>query len=479
MDEPLDAAVVDTTLLTFADGSPGAIDDGAVGIAGDEIAYVGPSDGLDDGRAGTVIDGTGLVTMPGLVDAHAHNRHTLLRGGAQDLPEIEWMNRGLGPLSAAATPEDRRAGARLGVLESVLAGATTVCEYAAEVGDLIEAAHRPLGVRTVAVETINEVREDRSDLGPRELYAFDRERGRAALDRANALADRVADDPLVTPMYGPQALDMISPDLLETVAADARERGARIHMHVAQGEREAIQIEERYGADETTVSALDELGLLGPELVAAHCHGTTGPERERLVEAGANMVGCPSSIAAIDGIVPPMADYRARGGTVGLGTDQAPGPGHHEMLRETRTAAVLSKTDAADPTAMPSWAALALATVGGARALGIDDRVGTLETGTAADLITVDLTAPATAPAVERPFHTAIPNLVHAATGREVRDVFVAGERVVADGGLRTADADAIVAEARERAVDLFDRASEDWRAAGSELVEHADAGRL
>jgi 5-methylthioadenosine/S-adenosylhomocysteine deaminase len=347
------------------------------------------------------------------------------------------------------------------------------------VGDLIEAAHRPLGVRTVAVETINEVREDRSDLGPRELYEFDRERGRAALDRANALADRLGDDPLVTPMYGPQALDMISPDLLETVAADARERDARVHMHVAQGEREAIQIEERYGADETTVSALDDLGLLGPDLVAAHCHGTTGSERERLVEAGANMVGCPSSIAAIDGIVPPMADYRARGGTVGLGTDQAPGPGHHEMLRETRTAAVLSKTDAADPTAMPSWAALALATVGGARALGIDDRVGSLETGTAADLITVDLTAPATAPAVERPFHTAIPNLVHAATGREVRDVFVAGERVVADGGLRTADADAIVAEARERAVDLFDRASEDWRAAGSELVEHADAGRL
>jgi len=250
-------------------------------------------------------------------------------------------------------------------------------------------------------------------------------------------------------------------------------------MHVAQGEREAIQIEERYGAAETTVSVLDDVGLLGSDLLAAHCHGTTPAERERMVEAGARMVGCPSSIGAIDGIVPPMAHYAALGGTVGLGTDQAPGPGHHDMFRETRTAAILSKTDATDPTAMPAWEALALATVGGARALGIDDRVGTLEVGKQADVITVDTTAPAVAPTVDRPFHTAVPNLVYSATGREVRDVFVAGERVVADREFLPADADAIVAEAQTRATALFERAADDWRAAGSELVDHVDAGRL
>jgi 5-methylthioadenosine/S-adenosylhomocysteine deaminase len=475
----VDAAIVDTTLLTFADGSTGVVEDGAVGIAGDELAYVGPSDEFDPGDADEVIDGSELATLPGLVNAHMHTRHTLLRGGAQDLPEIEWMNRGLGPFSAATTPEDRVAGARLGVLEALLAGATTFGEYAGEVGDLVESVYRPFGARVVAIETINEVREDRSDLGPRELYAFDREKGERALERANALFDEFGDDPLVTPMYGPQALDMISPELLERVHDAARERDARVHMHVAQGEREAIQIEERYGAEETTVSALDDLGLLGPDLVAAHCHGTTPAERERLVEAGASMVGCPSSIAAIDGIVPPMAHYAELGGTVGVGTDQAPGPGHHDIFRETRTAAVLSKTDATDPTAMPSWRALELATVGGARALGVADRVGSLEEGTAADVVTVDLSAPSVAPTVDRPFHTVVPNLVHSTTGREVRDVFVAGERVVADREFLPADADEIVAEARERATALFERAADDWRAADSELVDHVDAGRL
>jgi 5-methylthioadenosine/S-adenosylhomocysteine deaminase len=475
----MDTAIVDTTLLTFADGSPGVVEDGAVAIAGDELAYVGSVEGFDPGGAEKVIDGSGLVTMPGLVDAHVHSKHTLLRGGAQDVPEIEWMNRALGPLSAAATPEDRAAGARLGVLEATLAGATTIGEYADHVGDLVEAVYRPFGTRVAAIETINEVREDRSDLGPRDLYEFDRDRGAGALSRANALFEDYGDDPLVEPMYGPQALDMISPDLLERVHDAARERDALVHMHVAQGEREAIQIEERYGAEETTVSVLEDLGLLGPDLLAAHCHGTTPGERERMVDAGARMVGCPSSIAAIDGIVPPMAHYVDLGGTVGLGTDQAPGPGHHDTFRETRTAAVLSKTDATDPTAMPAWEALSLATVGGARALGIEDRVGTLEVGKAADVITVDTTAPAVAPTVDRPFHTVVPNLVHSATGREVRDVFVAGERVVAEGEFLPADADAIVAEARERATDLFERAADDWRAAGSELVDHADAGRL
>ena len=475
----MDTAIVDATVLTFADGSPGIIENGAVGIDGDEIGYVGPAAEFDPADAETVIDGSGLVAMPGLVDAHVHSKHTLLRGGAQDVPEIEWMNRGLGPLAAESDADDRVAGARLGVLEATLAGATTVGEYADHVGDLVESVYTPFGTRVVAIETINEVREDRSDLGPRELYEFDRDRGERAFRRANALFDDFGDDPLVTPMYGPQALDMISPGLLEQIHEAARERDAGVHMHVAQGEREAIQIEERYGAAETTVSVLDDIGLLGSDLLAAHCHGTTPAERERMVEAGARMVGCPSSIGSIDGIVPPMAHYADLGGTVGLGTDQAPGPGHHDMFRETRTAAILSKTDATDPTAMPAWEALALATIGGARALGIDDRVGTLEVGKQADVITVDTTAPAVAPTVDRPFHTAVPNLVYSATGREVRDVFVAGERVVADREFLPADADAIVAEAQDRATALFERAADDWRAAGSELVDHVDAGRL
>lgn len=473
----MDVLVAGGTLLTMRGDRLGIVDDGAVAVDGDRIAFVGPADESPD--ADRVVDATGCVVLPGLVNAHAHTAPTLLRGGAQDVPEIEWMNRALGPLASRLTPEDRVLGARLGAMEAVRAGATTVCEYADHVGRLVEEVYRPLGVHCVAVETVNEVPDDRADLGPREPYPFDRERGRAALDRADALHDAFGDDPLITPGYGPQALDMVSLDRLEAVFDRAAARGSRVHMHVAQGERERLQIRERYGTDASTVSVLDEAGALSESLVAVHCHGATPAERSRLVEAGASMVGCSSSIAAIDGVVPPVAEYREAGGTVGLGTDQAPGPGHHDVLREARTAATLSKVDATDPTALPAWVALRLVTVEGARALGVADEVGTLAAGTRADLAVVDLADLGTAPTVRRPLHTAVPNLVYAAGSRHVRDVFVAGEAVVRDGEFVDADPDAVIAAADRRAREVFEDATEDWRRAGSTLVDRVDEGWL
>jgi len=474
----MDTLIRGTTLLTFRDEALGVVEDGALGIADGEIAYVGPADGVET-SADAELEGSGTVTMPGLVNAHAHTRHTLLRGGAQDVPEIEWMNRALGPLAAHMTDEDEVVGARLGVLEAVRGGVTTIGEYAGEVGRLVEEVYRPLGVRAVAIETINEVPDDRADLGPRDLYPFDRERGEAALDRAEALFDRYGDDPLVEPAYGPQALDMVSPELLGEICDRARERDRDVHMHVAQGERERLQIEERYGDGETTVSVLDDHGVVDDFLVAVHCHGTTPAERERLVDGGARMLACPSSIGMIDGEVPPVADYVERGGVAGVGTDQAPGPGHHDLLREARTASLLSKVERGDPTALPAWRTLRLATVEGAKALGIADEVGTLEEGTAADVVTVDVDALGVAPTVSEPLHTAVPNLVHSTTGREVRDAFVAGEPILRDGEFVDVDPEAVVADAKERAERVFADAEDDWRAADSELVARAEEGWL
>ncbi|NHX35350.1 MULTISPECIES: amidohydrolase family protein [Halolamina] len=476
----MDTFVTGGTLLTMRDDRLGIVDSGALAVTDGRLSYVGPAaEAPAPSDADEVVDAEGSVVMPGLVNAHTHMAHTLLRGGAQDVPEIEWMNRALGPLSAHADEHDRVAGTRLGVLEAVRGGATTICEYASEVETLVEEVYQPLGVDVVAVETINEVPEERDDLGPRELYPFDREQGERALARADRLFEQFGDDPLVTPAYGPQALDMVSPDLLRTVQALAHERGAKLHLHTAQGEREAIQIEERYGADESTVSVLEELGIVEDSLVAVHCHGATPAEREQLAAGGAAMLGCPSSISAIDGIVPPVAEFREYGAPVGIGTDQAPGPGHHSMFREARTAATLSKVEHTDPTALTAPEALRLATVGGAAALGIADEVGTLEAGTRADFVVVETDRLSTAPAVESPLHTAVPNLVYSTTGREVRDVFVAGEAVLRDGAFVDADPEAAVAEATERARALYERASGDWRAADSALVDAVDGGWL
>ena len=475
----MDLFVTGATLLTMRGERVGIVDSGALAVEGDRLSYVGPEVDAPDPGDAELLDAGGCVVMPGLVNAHAHTSHTLLRGAAQDVPEIEWMNRALGPLSARADEEDRIAGCRLGVLEAVRGGATTIGEYAGEVGTLVEDVYQPLGVGVVAIETINEVPDDRSDLGPRELYPFEREQGEAALARADALFEAYGDNPLVTPAYGPQALDMVSPGLLEAVHAHATERDAKIHLHTAQGEREAIQIEERYGADESTVSVLSELGLVDDSLVAVHCHGATPEERERLADGGAAMLGCPSSIAAIDGIVPPVAAFRDYGAAVGIGTDQAPGPGHHSMFREARTAATLSKVEHADPTALPAWAALRMATVGGARALGIADEVGTLVEGSRADFIVVETERLSLAPVVDAPLHTAVPNLIYSTTGREVRDSFVAGEALLRDGAFVDADPEAAVADATERAKALYERADDAWRGADSALVDAVDAGWL
>ena len=475
----MDTAIVDTTLLTMRDDRLGIVEEGSIAIDDGRIAYVGPAFEFDPAAARTVIDGRERVTLPGLVNAHTHTGQTLLRGGTQNVPEIEWMNEALGPFAARMTTEDRIAGAKLGVLESLSAGTTTFVEYASDVATLVDEVYLPYGARVVATETINEVPDDRTGLGPRELYPFDREKGREGLDRANALFDGYSEEPLVTAMYGPQALDMISLDLLDSVRAAARDRDSKVHMHVAQGGRERRQIEEQYGDDTTTVSVLAEHDVLSESLIATHCHGTTADERARMVDAGVSMVGCPSSIGAIDGAVPPLHHYTSLGGTAGIGTDQAPGPGHHDLLRETRTASLLSKTEQGDPTALPAWEALRLATIEGARVLGLEDRIGSLAVGKRADLITVDTRALGSVPTVTDPFRTVVPNLVYSATGAAVRDVLVEGEPIVRDSEFTATDSRTVVDEANERAIRVFRDGADDWRETGSELVERADQGWL
>jgi 5-methylthioadenosine/S-adenosylhomocysteine deaminase len=481
----MDTLVTDALVVTMdpevpgATGDLGIVDDGAVGWSDGEITYVGPAADAETADADRIVDGDGCLTLPGFVNAHVHGRHSLLRGAAQDVPEIEWMTRALGPIRDHMTAEDGVVGARLTAIEALLSGTTTVGEYASEVAELVSRVYRPLGLRVIATETITAAPDDRSDIAPDETYPFDRDAAEASMARAETLFKRFADDPVVQPAYGPQALDMVPLDLLESITEQARAHGRTVHMHVAQGERERRQIAARYGTGSTTVGVLDDEGLLGDHLLAAHLHGATPEERGRLVEAGVRMVGCPSSITAIDGIVPPIVEYRDHGGVVGLGTDQAPGPGGHNALREARTAAMLAKADRGDPTALDAAGAIELATIGGARAVGIADRVGSLSPGKRADVVICDMERASVAPAVQTPFHTAIPNLVYGAGGNEVRDVFIDGVQRVADGGIVGLDVADVVNDATKRAKRVFADAEADWRAAESSLVTAVNDGRL
>lgn len=475
----LDIAIINTWLLTFQGDNLGIIENGALGIDDGKIIFAGPTADFNYLAADRIIDGTNHVTMPGLVNAHIHTGLTILRGAAQDLPEIEWMNKGIGPFTLHMTQEDIIAGSKLGVLEGLRTGSTTFCEYTTNVAQLVKEVYLPFKTRVVATETINEVMRNIGHLKPTDLYKFDRSKGEEALRRADALFQTFKDYELVCCHYGPQALDMISIELLKVIREEAIARDSRMHMHIAQGGRERLQIQGRYGKDASTVKVLSKHGLLDKYLLAAHCHDTDENERELMVQRAVKLVGCPSSIGMIDGIVPPVGHYLELGGVAALGSDQAPGPGHHNMFREMRTASLLTKTLLHDPTALPAWQALQLGTMGGARFLGLDDKIGSLEVGNQADVITVDLHQAHLAPIVAKPFHNFIPNLVYSSTGTEIDNVIIQGRPIMLDGTFVQIDEQAIVAEANRRAERLFAESTEDWAKSGSKLVRDVKEGRL
>jgi 5-methylthioadenosine/S-adenosylhomocysteine deaminase len=473
-------AIVNAWILTLSKNRLGIIKDGAIQIEGDRIAFIGATEDMNINEIDMVIDGKNHIVMPGMVNSHVHTSLNLLRGAAQDLPEIEWMNKGIGPFSKHLAPEDLILGSKLGVLEAVKTGTTTFSEYTRDVERLVEQVYLPIGARVVATETINEIAQvNKAALKPSDLYEFDREKGQQALSKNDALFDKFKDNPLVSCLYGPQALDMVSLDTLGIVKEKAISRNSKIHMHVAQGERERMQITGRFGKDASTVKVLDDHGFLDENLIAVHCHDTSEQERELMVSKNVKMIGCPSSISIIDGIIPPVFHYFSLGGKVGIGTDQAPGPGNHNLFREMRTLSLLTKTQFRDPTAFPSWQMLFLTTIFGAEVLGLEEKIGTLEIGKKADIITFDLNNLFLTPIVSNPFHNFIPNLVHSATGTEVDNVIINGKLILHDRKFTSVDEQQIIEKANKRAEEIFAKASEDWKAAGSQMVKDAENGLI
>ncbi len=466
----MDLAITDTTLLTFEGKGLGVIENGAVGIDMDKISFVGKTRDIHTEDYNTVMNGSDLVTMPGLVDAHIHSGFALLRGCAQDVPEKEWMDKALGPIAKHMTEEDRILGSKLGVLEALRSGTTTFGEFTGNIDEVIEQVYHPFNARVVGAERINEVVN-------RDGETYELERSTETLQTSEELFKKYNPDGNVDIMYGPQALDMVTLDTLKKIYERAEKQDRKIHMHVAQGGREREQIENRYGT--STVKKLREEDMLNEKLLAAHCHGTTKEEKKALVENGVRMVGCPSSIAMIDGVTPPIRDFLSLGGSASIGTDQVPGNGAHNLMREMRTISLLSKCKNSDPTALPPWKTLELATKGGAEALGIEEKVGTLKEGKRADIITVDLDNLNLTPPIREPFRSIIPNLVYSSTGLEVNDVIINGKKVVRNKRFVNIDENRIEEKANSRAREILKKAEEDWKEADSAMVGYSRDGLL
>jgi 5-methylthioadenosine/S-adenosylhomocysteine deaminase len=389
------------------------------------------------------------------------------------------MQRALAPYSRHITPEAALAGTRLNVLEALKAGTTTLVDYARPLPGWAD-IYRQVGVRARLTPTINALPPGgMAGWKVGDLYPFDPVAGQAASDAAIAFARdwHGAAGGRITVMLGPQAPDMLPRAQLLQVKQIAGREGLMIHMHVAQGDREIDQMLKRYG--QRTPSFLEQLGYLDDQLLAVHLTEATDDEAALIARRGASLALCSGSIGIIDGIVPPAHAFRAAGGLVALGSDQASGNNCNNIFNEVRLTALFNKIKFRDPTVMPAWQVLRMATVEGARAIGLGDEVGSLEPNKQADLILVDLRALNLSPVLEAPVRNIVPNLVYAASGHEVKTVMVAGRILMRDRQLLTADEDAVRAAAQAQAEAVARRVAADPVHKGMALLSAMEAGQL
>jgi len=465
-------------IFTMTGEGLGIIENGSVHIQGNRIAAAGPAErmGQQNFQADRVIDGKGmLAVLPGFIDAHMHSGISLLRGLAQDVPEIEWMHKTIFPFLRHIGHRQLIAGALLSVMEGLRYGTTTFGDWGYPVREVLDEVYIPLGLRAVVTQAVNGVR-DGTDLSPDKKYPYDEEKGEKQLQENIELAEayhRQYDD-RVRVMFGPHAMDMLSLDLLKKAYDKAREYKTFIHMHVAQGGRENRQMMLRYGRN--AIDLLHTEGLLDHNLIAVHCHYASSAELKLMADNGVRMVSCPSSIGIIDAWISPLAEYIRYGGLAALGSDQACGNNNQNILAELKVGALLNKTREKDPSILPAWKMLRIATIEGARTIGMDDIIGSIEPGKRADLILFDLNTPTLSPLITRPLRNIAHNIVYAARGEEISHVIVDGKIVKENGKITILDEEKVMEEVRQAARELMGKGGTDYLQAGSQMVR--DAGK-
>lgn len=375
------------------------------------------------------------AVFPGLIDAHMHTLDNIFRGLAQDTKN--WMMYGLQPFENAGKDEERLAGSKVAMIEAVKAGTTTLGDYNSTMDEACRFIEK-IGARGNIAQLVRSAKY--KIYHPGELYEFDSAQGEESIKRNVELFDRWHNkaDGRIRILFGPQGADFIEAEQLLKIQRIAKERHTRIHMHVQQGDRETYQIEKRYG--KRPAALLEKMGLLDETLIAVHLTDCDDDEAKMIAAHGVGMVVNPASIGIIDGLVCPSVPFQEAGGNCALGSDQAPGNNCHNIIHEMKNVCMFNKIKYGNPEVMPAWRAVRMATIEGARAIGIDDIVGSLEPGKQADFIAVDLDCPSMLPVYTHPMRNIVPNFVYSARGCEVALSVVHGEIIMKDQKLTRID---------------------------------------
>jgi 5-methylthioadenosine/S-adenosylhomocysteine deaminase len=418
--------------------------EGDLSIRDGRIAAIGS---VADAPHDAILDAAGGYVLPGLIQTHLHLCQTLFRGAADDLPLMRWLRDRVWPMEAAHTPATLRAAARLAAVELLASGTTTVLTMeTVHDTDAVFEAVAETGLRA----TIGKCLMDAAPDAPRRLQ----EPMARALDESLALAARWhgAANGRLRAAFAPRFAVSCSRDLLASVAALSAAHGALVHTHASES-RDELAIVRAQSGGLGNIEYLAELRLTSPRLCAAHCVWADDREQALLAEHDVKVLHCPSANLKLGSGVAPVAELRARGVTVSLGADGAACNNRLDMFEEMRLAALLQAMRRG-PGALTARDALWMATRGGARTLGLDDEIGSLEPGKRADVIVVDRDRPHLLPGSD-PYAT----LVYAARGSDVTAAVVDGDLLVASGAPLHLDRHEIVATAAEAARDLLARA--------------------
>ena len=403
--------------------------------------------GETEQSADVVIDASQCAVIPGFVQTHIHLCQTLFRGAADDLALIDWLKKRVWPMEAAHTAASIAASARLGIAELIKGGTTCALtmetvNHTSEVFKVVEET----GFRA----TVGKCMMDKGDEMPAALQEQTAKSIAASLALLDEWHGRA--DGRIRYCFAPRFAISCTRELLAQVAELARARGVMVHTHASENRTECALVEADTGL--RNIAYLDSLGVTGPHVALAHCVHLSNDELRILKTTNTNVVHCPSSNMKLGSGIAPVTQLLAEGISVSLGADGAACNNRLDMFTEMRTAALLQKA-LHGPEVLDANHVLRMATIGGARALGLGADVGTLEVGKRADVAVVGLSGLHTAPQSD-----VVSSLVYAAEASDVRSVVIDGRLVMDDRTLLTIDESETVAEANAEAELLLARAS-------------------
>lgn len=412
------------------------IEHGAIAIKGDTIIYVGKKSHTPKVKAEKIIDAHGKLAMPGLINCHTHLAMTLFRGIAEDKELRTWLNKTIWPLEAKLQAQDVYYGSLLGCLEMIKCGTTCFSDmYFFE--NMVAEAVRKTGLRAVLSSGI--------------IEAGDSEKGEKMFKENVEFAEKFNEyaDGRVHVQLGPHAVYTCSPELLARVRETASKLKVGIHIHLAESKEMQNTVKKLYGSSE--VELLEKIGFLKPDVLAAHCIHVSKAEMKLMARRDVKVAYNPVANMKLAQGIAKINDFVGFGLTVGIGTDGPASNNSLDMFENMKIAALLQKIGYMDSTVLPAEKVVRMATVDGAKALRLENAVGSLEVGKKADVILLDLRKPHLVP-----LHDLYANIVYSACGSDVDTVIVDGKILMEGRKVKTVNEFEVLDKAQQTAFDLL-----------------------